>query len=140
MMRYEYKVVAAPSKGTKAKGVKSPEDRFALMLQELMNEYGAEGWEYQRADTLPSVERSGLTGSTTNWRHMLVFRRVIGGGEFSQPVELPEEIPQPEMPVAIPEPPVNAPPVGAALREPEPASTTVEWIPPQRKNPEDSNV
>ena len=83
MAQYEYKVVPAPSKGTKAKGVKSPEDRFALTLQELMNEHGAEGWEYQRADTLPSLERSGLTGSTTNWRHVLVFRRVKDAVEVS---------------------------------------------------------
>lgn len=61
----------------KAKGVKTPEARFALALQETMNEMGAEGWEYQRAETLPSVERTGLTGSTTNWRHVLVFRRLV---------------------------------------------------------------
>lgn len=40
-----------------------------------MNDMGAQGWEYQRAETLPSIERSGLTGSTTEWRNLLVFRR-----------------------------------------------------------------
>ena len=77
MSRYEYKVVPAPTKGAKAKGVKAVEDRFALTLQEVMNDMGALGWEYQRAETLPSVERAGLTGSTTNWRHVLVFRREL---------------------------------------------------------------
>ncbi len=77
MARYEYQVVPAPSKGVKAKGVKSAEARFAHALETLMNEMGSDGWEYQRADTLPSVERSGLTGSTTNWRHVLVFRRAL---------------------------------------------------------------
>ncbi len=77
MSAYEYRVIPAPAKGAKAKGVKTPEDRFAHALQELMNEMGAEGWEYQRAETLPSTERAGLTGSTTNWRHVLVFRRVL---------------------------------------------------------------
>ncbi len=81
MAQYEYKVIAAPTKGTKAKGVKTAEDRFAHMLQELMNELGAEGWEFQRAETLPSVERAGLTGSTTNWRHVLVFRRLLAAQE-----------------------------------------------------------
>jgi hypothetical protein len=75
MAGYEYKVVPAPNKGLKAKGLKTAEERFAFALQELMNEMGAEGWEYQRADTLPSIERAGLTGSSTNWRHVLVFRR-----------------------------------------------------------------
>ncbi|THH39035.1 DUF4177 domain-containing protein [Aliishimia ponticola] len=77
MAAYEYKVVPAPTKGVKAKSVKTPEARFALTLQDLMNELGADGWQYQRADTLPSTERSGLTGSTTTWRHVLVFKRQL---------------------------------------------------------------
>ncbi|WP_428539635.1 hypothetical protein [Profundibacter sp.] len=42
-----------------------------------MNELGADGWEYQRSDTLPSEERSGLRGKTTIFHNMLVFRRKI---------------------------------------------------------------
>lgn len=75
MPRYEYKVVPAPAKGLKAKGIKGAEARFAHALATVMNDMAVEGWEYQRAETLPSVERSGLTGSTTEWRNMLVFRR-----------------------------------------------------------------
>lgn len=75
MHRYEYKVVPAPKKGTKAKGVKTPEGRFATSIEQLLNVMGADGWEYQRAELLPSEERSGLTGSTTQWRNVLVFRR-----------------------------------------------------------------
>lgn len=77
MAAYEYSVIPAPAKGVKAKGVKTPEARFAHALQDLMNEMGAEGWEYQRAETLPSTERSGLTGTATQWRHVLVFRRPL---------------------------------------------------------------
>jgi len=77
MQRYEYKVVPAPKKGTKAKGVKTPEGRFAVTIEQVLNEMGAEGWEYQRAELLPSEERVGLTGSTTNWRNVLVFRRMV---------------------------------------------------------------
>ena len=77
MQRYEYKVVPAPKKGTKAKGVKTPEGRFAVTIEQLLNEMGAEGWEYQSAELLPSEERVGLTGSTTNWRNVLVFRRAV---------------------------------------------------------------
>ncbi len=75
MPKYEYKVIPAPSKGTKAKGVKTVEGRFALSVEGVLNQMGAEGWEYLRAELLPSDERSGLTGSTTNWRNVLVFRR-----------------------------------------------------------------
>jgi hypothetical protein len=75
MTGYEYKVIPAPTKGVKAKGVRTAEARFSYALEGLMNEMGAEGWEFQRAETLPGVERSGLTGSQTVWRHVLVFRR-----------------------------------------------------------------
>jgi hypothetical protein len=42
-----------------------------------MNDLGAEGWEYQRTDTLPCEERQGLTGKTTQFRHVLIFRRLL---------------------------------------------------------------
>ncbi|MFY0310304.1 DUF4177 domain-containing protein [Leisingera sp. D0M16] len=77
MQAFEYKVVPAPAKGTKAKGVKTPEARFANSIEILLNEMAAEGWEFQRAELLPSEERSGLTGSTTNWRNVMVFRRAL---------------------------------------------------------------
>ena len=77
MSGWEYKVVPAPTKGVKGKGIKGPEGLFANALETLMNDMGAEGWEFQRAETLPSVERSGLTGSTTEWRNVMVFRRTV---------------------------------------------------------------
>lgn len=93
MTAYEYKVVPAPAKGKKAKGVKTPEARFALSLEQLLNTYGAQGWDYQRTDTLPSTERSGLTGSQNIWRHVLVFRRPISGTAQDAPPPLRTEEP-----------------------------------------------
>ena len=77
MMRYEYKVVPAPERGLKAKGVKTAEDRFALALETAMNDMAADGWDYVRAETLPSDERQGLSGRTTVYRNLLVFRRPV---------------------------------------------------------------
>lgn len=77
MARYEYKVVPAPTKGQKAKGVKTVQGRFAVSVESVLNNMGATGWEYLRAELLPSEERVGLTGSTTNWRNVLVFRRAL---------------------------------------------------------------
>ncbi len=74
---YEYKVIPAPTKGKRGRGVKGAEARFANAIEDVLIKLGAEGWEYQRAETLPSTERSGLTGSTTQWRHVLIFRRAI---------------------------------------------------------------
>jgi hypothetical protein len=75
MAQFEYRVVPAPLRGIKSKGARTPEDRFALALAEVMNDLGRDGWEYVRCDTLPSEERTGLTGRTTVYRNMLVFRR-----------------------------------------------------------------
>ncbi|MCH2164093.1 MAG: DUF4177 domain-containing protein [Marinovum sp.] len=77
MNLYEYKVIAAPSKGLKAKGLKTPNMRLAAALQEALNQESSDGWEYVRAETLPSEERQGLTGSTTGFRNVLVFRRSV---------------------------------------------------------------
>ncbi len=77
MQSYEYKVFPAPIKGVKAKGVRGTSARFAHGLEILMNEAGAEGWEYLRADTLPCEERRGLRGRINVDQHVLVFRRRI---------------------------------------------------------------
>lgn len=75
MQQFEYRVVPAPRRGEKARGLKTTEDRFAHALTELMNELARDGWEYWRADTLPCEERAGLTGKTTTFQNLLVFRR-----------------------------------------------------------------
>ena len=97
MPRYEYKIVPAPNRGVKAKGVKGAEARFSHGLEELMNGLAADGWEYQRAETLPSVERTGLTGTTTEWRNVLVFRRPR---ESDAEAFEPELLPAPAIAVA----------------------------------------
>lgn len=89
-VNYEYKVVPAPHRGERAKGVKGTEARFALSLGNTINAQAAEGWEYVRAETLPCEERSGLTGKTTTFMNMLVFRRAV---EVAAPVEVAVETP-----------------------------------------------
>lgn len=111
MPGFEYKVVPAPTKGTKAKGVKGPQGRFANSVEGVLNALATDGWEYLRAELLPSEERSGLTGSVTNWRNVLVFRRAL--------VEAAEETAEdagaaPVVPVVRPE----ADPDGPALASP----------------------
>ncbi|MCX7644983.1 MAG: DUF4177 domain-containing protein [Rhodobacteraceae bacterium] len=81
MTRYEYRVVPAPQRGLKTKGAKTTEARFAHALTTLMNEFARDGWEYLRADTLPCEERVGLTGRTTRFQNMLVFRRALDAGQ-----------------------------------------------------------
>lgn len=117
MPSYEYRVVPAPTRGRKARGVKRPEMKFSLALQDLMNQLAAEGWEYQRAETLPSVERQGLTSTTTEWRNVLVFRRLR---EAPQEPQTPELLPPPAAPEPEPpEEPPEQPPVTAEYSKPQ---------------------
>lgn len=82
-MNYEYKVVPAPRKGLKAKGLKTPGERFANALATTINQNAVDGWEYVRTETLPSEERQGLTGKTTVFQNMLIFRRQVSTAEAS---------------------------------------------------------
>ena len=98
-MLYEYQVIPAPTRGQKAKGIKAPEARFAYVVQELMNQMARDGWEFLRAETLPSIERSGLTSTTSVYRNLLVFRRPATGQEVApapEPIETPEPEPEPD--------------------------------------------
>jgi hypothetical protein len=105
---FEFKVIPAPRRGEKARGVKTTEERYALALTTLMNELGREGWDYVRADTLPVDERVGFTGSKTSYQHMLVFRREI---ELMPVAEMPA--PRQRL-VAVEEEPVSVPKLGPA--------------------------
>lgn len=82
MRNFEYKAIPAPHQGTKAKGVKTTQDRFALSMTETLNEMAADGWEYVRADTLPCDERKGLTGTQTTYQNLLIFRRLEGKADL----------------------------------------------------------
>lgn len=119
MQRFEYKVIPAPKRGEKSRGVKTTEDRFALALTNLMNELGADGWDYVRADSLPCEERAGFTSTKTTFQNVLVFRRVIGTSatESLQASRLLLQQPAPTTPRLGPAEaptPGNAPAVGPA--------------------------
>ena len=146
MARYEYKVVPAPSKTRRIKGMKTVEDRFAFGMEMLMNDLGAEGWEYLRAETLPCEERSGIRGRTTeSIKHMLVFRRSLD--EIAdQPRALlrdySSEPPPAQMHASAPAPlqappPMRAPvPASAPSMRSTPAPSRFTSPPPQRQGPE----
>jgi hypothetical protein len=137
MTQFEYKVVPAPRKGRKSKGVKTNDARFSLALQDVMNEHGAAGWEYLRAETLPSDERQGLTGTQTVYRDVLVFRRaravaqdpVIPVVIEPQPVKEPEIIPDP---VPDPEPEFES----TRDSTDSPADTASAWEDTQTDDPD----
>ncbi|WP_297772009.1 hypothetical protein [uncultured Roseovarius sp.] len=84
---YEYKVLPAPTRGRKAAGVKTPEARFALGVEDLLNTMAGDGWQYLRTDILPSEERQGLTSTHTVYRSVMVFQREVEATEPAEPTE-----------------------------------------------------
>lgn len=113
MQRHEFKVIPAPRRGEKARGVKTTEERFALALTALMNEMAAEGWDYVRAETLPVDERAGLTGTKTTFQNVLVFRRALAEAVVAPAMAQAEALPVRRVGPADVEAGV-APPVGPA--------------------------
>lgn len=104
MTRYEYKVVPAPTRGLKARTARTPETRFALGVETVLNAMGAQGWQFLRAELLPSDERHGLTGTVQHWRNLLVFSRAIAEVAAEIGSLAPGADPQPAPPPQ-PEPP-----------------------------------
>lgn len=102
MQNFEYTAVPSPDRSEKAKGLKTGAERFAFTLTGLLNDMAADGWEYLRAETLPSEERSGLTSRTTVWNNILIFRRPVGAAraEITATRE-PEALPKPAEPASV---------------------------------------
>ncbi|WP_199286141.1 DUF4177 domain-containing protein [Paracoccus suum] len=112
MSRYEYTAIPAPQRGDKVRGAKTPGDRFAQSLTAVLNDMAERGWEYVRAETLPSEERSGLTGRTTVWHNLLIFRRGVRAAPALEVVT-----PAARPPVTTPAPLPPVPPVTPARQE-----------------------
>lgn len=121
MSNVEYKVVPAPRKGVKAKGIKGPDAQFANAIEGIMNGMAVEGWQYQRAETLPNDTRSGLNNLTTTYRHVLVFSRAVSADKNT--AEIAGETAPITAPIAPPhDPPITAhePVVGTISEQQDP--------------------
>ncbi|MFN0113896.1 MAG: DUF4177 domain-containing protein [Paracoccaceae bacterium] len=124
MVSYEYRVLPAPARGIKLRGARTGAERLAAALTEAMNAMARDGWEYVRADMLPSEERKGLTGRATVYHNLLVFRRRIEAAPA--PLRLVAQAGPSDADPARTMPPLHAqaegapPPVGAPDRGAEP--------------------
>lgn len=93
MQRFEYKVVNAPRRpvAKRQKGVRTPQDRFAKTLTDLINEEARGGWEYLRADTLPVEQKSGMLSSAKEvFQTVLIFRRALSHAVQPEPGSVTE--------------------------------------------------
>jgi hypothetical protein len=76
MTVYDYRVVPAPKKLKKVKGLKSTSELFAATLAEAINAVARDGWEYVRSESLSaSVEGGLLRRGAEVTETVLIFRR-----------------------------------------------------------------
>ncbi|MBK5927001.1 DUF4177 domain-containing protein, partial [Rhodobaculum claviforme] len=122
-----------PAHGTRARGLRTPEDRFAVALSDAINAMAADGWDYLRAETLPCEERTGWLSSRTTTTHhtVLVFRRALGPRADATPVATPDTPVAAPAPVATGMEGLRAIPSRAASPQRAPAMAT----PAQRREP-----
>jgi hypothetical protein len=76
MTHYDYKVIPAPRRLKKIKGIKDTPELFAHTLTDAINEMAREGWEYVRAEQLSAEEPHGwFRRSTEVVQTVMIFRR-----------------------------------------------------------------
>jgi hypothetical protein len=116
----EYKVIPAPRKPQRSKGAKTTTERFAVGLEATLNEMGAAGWSFVRAETLPVDERHGFMRKVVEEFHtVLVFCRP----QVTQSAPEPAEHRRPVF-FADKEPPASAAPSLGAATDTGPAVKT----------------
>lgn len=123
MSNYEFKVIPAPRKAEKIKGVRNGDDRFAHTITNTINTLAEDGWEYLRAESLPVDEKASMIGkSVEKYLSLLVFRREM----FVEPEEIQEikveapKVADPSMLQTLTtdsDEPEEVPPLGAATRD-----------------------
>ena len=125
MSYYEYRVVPAPASLPRVKGAKTPEDRFAHSMAQMLNIEGQNGWEFQKSETLATeVKRGWLSKRTTETLTVLIFRRWVETEphtDWRETAATPEVLAQeiaPERAATPPQDPVEEP----AIREETPAA------------------
>jgi hypothetical protein len=103
MTYYDYKVIPAPKRAKRVKGVHGAEDLFALTLTEAINEVARQGWEYVRAEHLPAeAPRGWFRAPSAGEQTVLVFRRAR---ESAGPRLVAATRPEPAAEPPAPEPP-----------------------------------
>ena len=76
MPYYDYKVVPAPRRMKKVRGVNDSDELLAMTLTEAINEHARQGWEYVRAESLSAETPGGwLRRGRAVTQTLLVFRQ-----------------------------------------------------------------
>lgn len=90
---YEYKVISAPERADKVKGLKRPEDRFAHKVEEVLNDMAAAGWSFLRAETLPGEERRLLRSQSVTHNLLVFYREATDTEHAESHTAIPDSVP-----------------------------------------------
>lgn len=58
-MRYEYQMVQIPTDWQTQQASKDKDSYVANFVQQIVNKYAAEGWEFYRIDSMTTTEKPG---------------------------------------------------------------------------------
>ena len=132
MTSYDYKVVPAPRRARKIKGVRGADELFATTLAEAINEVARQGWEYIRTETLVAEGPGGWfrRGSASDHPVMIFRRARESAGPRLAAVGPVQEAPRgPELAPAGERPrPAGRPPERAADRTERAADRAIERV------------
>lgn len=79
MSYYEYVVIPVSKAAPRAKGMKRTDERFAHGLSETLNQFGAEGWQFQRTETMSVEAKAGFFSRPASEQvTVMIFRRRVG--------------------------------------------------------------
>lgn len=129
MQTHEYVAIPAPRKAVSARGLKGVPAKFANAISNMMNEMAAEGWRYERTDTLPCDERQGLTGKTVKYHALMIFSRSIEISDDQLALPAPTELLEEDAPENSPE----DVPEDAPSDETDPATDPTDEFPEETK-------
>lgn len=76
MSVYEFKMIPAPERPARMKGLARGEDQFCATLTNVVNEMAADGWEYVRCEALPCSRSRWAFWARRTERQVFVFRRL----------------------------------------------------------------
>ncbi|MGB0505567.1 MAG: hypothetical protein ACPGGK_05170 [Pikeienuella sp.] len=129
MPDFEYKTVAAPRRIKKVKGVKGRGESLAAMIEAIIQDESAGGWDYLRTDIFPVDEKPGWFSSRAEvHKGVMVFRRGVPERQVAAVQSAPQPVAQPAAQ------PVMSQPEPAAPTETPSFSATPEPViaPPSR--------
>lgn len=90
---YEYKVIPAPERADKVKGLKRPEDRFAHKVEEVLNDMAAAGWSFLRAESLPGEARRLLRTQIVTHNILVFYREATDTEHADSHTVIPDSVP-----------------------------------------------